>query len=221
MKIQLTRQARKGFTLIELLVVITILAILMTIAVPGITGAIGKARLTASAAQVNGIVKMLVMYSTDNNQNFPYTEEEDSNSAFRMLFEEGIAKKEDPFFNPQSMYCKRVKKVDNLVGANDGEVDEECLKPGENHWAYVNGLDMLKEGPPIMADGFTGEDGTSYDDAHPWFGQKKAIVGYPDGGVKQEKLSKTEPYQVQDARKRNIFGEDLLPSGVAVLNPSR
>ncbi|QOJ01944.1 MAG: prepilin-type N-terminal cleavage/methylation domain-containing protein [Phycisphaeraceae bacterium] len=65
------RADRRGFTLIELLVVIAIIALLIGILLPALGRARDSARNIKCQANVNGLVKALVLYSGDYKSKFP------------------------------------------------------------------------------------------------------------------------------------------------------
>ena len=67
-----TRRHREGFTLIELLVVISIIALLMAILMPALQRARHQARRAACAAHLKSCGYAGVLYSSDNNGQFPY-----------------------------------------------------------------------------------------------------------------------------------------------------
>lgn len=63
---------RRGFTLIELLVVVAIIALLIAILLPALGRAKELANRTTCAANLTGIMKSMILYSSDNNDCFPY-----------------------------------------------------------------------------------------------------------------------------------------------------
>lgn len=69
MTILTKKRKRKGFTLIELVVVIAILGILMTIAIPKMSGFKDSAALKADQATANSIGKAVELYLLDNDYN--------------------------------------------------------------------------------------------------------------------------------------------------------
>lgn len=64
---------RDGFTLVELLVVIAIVAVLVTVTVAGVRGAMAKSKQAADASNLRSIGVGLTMYATDHNGVFPET----------------------------------------------------------------------------------------------------------------------------------------------------
>jgi prepilin-type N-terminal cleavage/methylation domain-containing protein/prepilin-type processing-associated H-X9-DG protein len=62
---------RAGFTLVELLVVIGIIALLLAMLLPTITGARRQARVVLCASNIRQLCIALTSYATDNKQRFP------------------------------------------------------------------------------------------------------------------------------------------------------
>ena len=76
----------QGFTLIELLVVITIIAVLASVAVPVYSVIQARAARTKALAHSKQIHLALAEFAIDEDGIFP-TADNDSNSAFRQLFD--------------------------------------------------------------------------------------------------------------------------------------
>ena len=72
---------RRGFTLIELLVVIAIIALLMAILMPSLQKARHQARRTVCAGHLKSCGYASVLYSDDNNGQFPYCHPEIAKGA--------------------------------------------------------------------------------------------------------------------------------------------
>jgi type IV pilus assembly protein PilA len=64
-RMALKAKDKKGFTLVEVIVVLVILAILMAIAVPALTGYIGKARDKAAEAEGKTVLTAVQTYVTE------------------------------------------------------------------------------------------------------------------------------------------------------------
>lgn len=62
---------RKGFTLVELLVVISIIALLMAILMPALAKVKQLAHRMVCGTNLSGIGKSMIMYSTDNHEEYP------------------------------------------------------------------------------------------------------------------------------------------------------
>jgi prepilin-type N-terminal cleavage/methylation domain-containing protein len=68
------QSSRSGFTLVELLVVIGIIALLAAVSIAGITSALKSARRALCLSHMRSIGAAVMTYSSDNNLDFPVTD---------------------------------------------------------------------------------------------------------------------------------------------------
>jgi prepilin-type N-terminal cleavage/methylation domain-containing protein len=140
-----------AFTLIELLVVITIIAILAGVSMPVLQNAIMSGQ--QSAAMQNARQIGIALRAFANDQGGAYTSGtnsygqpiQSSNDAFRSLIPNYVDN-EQIFTVPNSLDGP---KADNVT-----DPYTEILKPGENHYAYIEGLSETSNSLwPLVVDG--------------------------------------------------------------------
>lgn len=196
---KINRKQSRGFTLVELLVVISIIALLAGVALPVFNSARLNAAMTTASMNAANIFKALTMYSSDNDGAFP-TSDNNSNEAFKELFVYGYMETEKPFYVAGSAWhqgSRGNRGPDDDIGTKPEYA--QCLERGENHWAYLSGLNTSSSSKmPVIADGFTETPGSYTDNPAKkggvWKGQK-AIIVYLDGSAKQEKLDPRNGYK--------------------------
>lgn len=116
------RRAREGFTLIEIMVVVGIIALLMAVLIPNVTGKMDEAKITAARVQIKNIEEALVSYKM-KHPGYPeslkvLTEETDDADA---LLQGGEGALFDPF-GKEFKYEKRGRKRPLIASAGpDGE----------------------------------------------------------------------------------------------------
>lgn len=72
LKIRVSRR-RRGFTLIELLVVVAVVAVLVSLLIPGLAGVRARARAVACAANLRSQVQAVAIYRDQNRGHWPAT----------------------------------------------------------------------------------------------------------------------------------------------------
>jgi prepilin-type N-terminal cleavage/methylation domain-containing protein/prepilin-type processing-associated H-X9-DG protein len=80
-----------GFTLIELLVVVAIIAILAAMLLPALQGAKFQAQKTRGMNNLRQVALAAVMYSNDNNGNFPNNGIQNGNASEELLIPYGVS----------------------------------------------------------------------------------------------------------------------------------
>ena len=216
---------RAAFTLIELLVVISIIAILASIAAPVYQIAILNGRIIKSVADARSIGLALRLYSNDNNGAYPNDKNDydekiaTANDAFRSLF--------PTYMQNETVFTvgtsKAGPKADNkITNASD------ILDRGENHWAYVSGLNSTSNSMwPLIVDhtdgsGFYTDKETELGGT--WKGTK-AIVVNTDNSATAVKLlgagSKRYLPRFDDRSKNALVLNDYMGDGAKLLEPAR
>ncbi len=208
-------------------VAVGILAVLYVWSVEHLRPTYINRRTTTATVDATNIFKALMMYSSDHEGKFPEGLHS-SNEAFRKLFSEGYIETERTFHVPDSAWHQTAMGggPDNDFGSPPDFL--KCLEAGENHWAYLSGLqatDPLRL--PIVMDGFVaGEPGAYTNDPSAkggiWKGQM-AVVVYLDGSARQEKLDRrtfrVRRPQPDGSGAIDPLAKENLPSGTTLLNP--
>ena len=154
MKRKIKRLKASGFTLLELLTVVSIIGILASVAGPGLASALRASKANAAMQQARQIALGLRGFALDNGGNYPEGENiygesiSTSNAAFRDLYD---------YIEDESVYAVSGSnwgaKADNRTAS-----ETEYLQAGENHFAYIAGLDTMSKGSwPLVVDGTDGQ----------------------------------------------------------------
>ena len=209
--------------IVSILLVLTLLFLLLDTLYPMFNGVSARAFITAASAQAHGVHIGLMQYASDHDGEFPIGEH-DSNEALRQLIPRYV-EDEKPFYVAGSAWHTAPQHgelgpgPDNLIG--DPPDYPRALEEGENHWAYVSGLNNHSdERLPLLADGFSYIVGTYA--THPsrrggvWRGSK-AIVTYADGSTRSEFI---DPKTLRVLKNgRDLFDPASIPPGTKILNP--
>ena len=214
-----------AFTLIELLVVISIIALLASIAAPVYQNVMLNGRIIKSVADARSVGLALRLFSNDNNGAFPngkndYGEEiNTSNDAFRSLFPTYL--EDEQVFTVAN--SKAGPKADNKIATA-----KDILEHGENHWAYIAGLNSSSNSTwPLVVDSTDGSG--FYTDKETevggvWKG-KKTIVVNTDNSATAVKLlgagSKRYLPRFDDRSKNALVLNDYMGDGAKLLEPAR
>ena len=145
-----TTGTRAAFTLIELLVVISIIAILAGLSMPVYTKIIMNGRQADAMNSARQIGLGLRLYANDYDGSYPtkknsYGEDiKTSNDVFRSLV--------PTYVDNEKVFAVTTSRA----GASaDNEMSDAAhiVAPGENHWAYIDGLSQTSNSNwPLIAD---------------------------------------------------------------------
>jgi prepilin-type N-terminal cleavage/methylation domain-containing protein len=141
---------RTAFTLLELLIVIAIIAILAGAAMPVYTVVMRNARMNAAMQSARQIGLALRLYSNDYDGTYPQK---------RNAYDQEILNSNDAFRSLIPGYLDN-EKVFTVTGSKtgataDNKMDEPArmLEAGENHWAYISGLNASSNSNwPLIVD---------------------------------------------------------------------
>jgi prepilin-type N-terminal cleavage/methylation domain-containing protein len=166
-----------AFTLIELLVVIAIIALLAAVSVPAVQQALLSAQENAALQNARQIGLGLRTYSNDYGGVYPtgtnsYGEQiKNSNDAFRSLI---------PTYVDNEQIFAVPRSVDGPKADNKISPYTEILKPGENHFAFIEGLDSTSNSLwPLIVDGANSQGKYTNVEGNPggvWKGTKAIVI---------------------------------------------
>ena len=214
-----------AFTLVELLVVIAIIAILAGIAFPAYNAAMKSARMNAAMQTAKNISVALRMYSNDYNGAYPDKKniyEQDivtSNDALRSLV--------PAYLDNENVFIVTGSKTG--VAADNKIADPaQILAAGENHWAYISGLNSTSNSnwPLIMdhTDG-TGTYSTRENTIGGTWQATKTVVIKTDGSGSIVPLLGTGEKRFlprfDDKTKNALLVDEYMGDGVKRLEPAQ
>lgn len=200
------KKGDQGFTLIELLVVITIMALLMSMAVPAYNTIQVKAAMNRDASNIRQILIGCSSFASDWDGLYPSFDPDktegggeeasfsSSNDAFNVLIPQ--------YIDTESIFWYAMKPDKLQPPREDGNLEaKECT------YVYVSGLTNTSfSRSPLVAD--AQESAGTYGENHPWLNQKKAVVGYVGGNVATETLTSAEAgatVRTKDGQIKDIF----------------
>ena len=216
---------RAAFTLIELLVVISIIAILAGAAMPVFNIAMRTARMNAATQNARQVAMALRMFSNDNDGAYPqkknaYEEEiVTSNDAFRSLI---------PAYLDNEKVFTATGSVTGGKADNKMDTPAQMLEAGENHWAYISGLNSGSNSNwPIIVDHTAGSGLYSNKEntvGGTWVGTK-AVVIFTDGSARNVPLlgggdTRYLP-RFNDTSKNALLVEEYMGDSVKLLEPAK
>jgi prepilin-type N-terminal cleavage/methylation domain-containing protein len=217
------KEYRSAFTLIELLVVISIIAVLAGISIPVYQSVMIAGQQADAMANARGIGLALHMHANDNGGSFPRGENfyeeviQTSNDAYRSLVPTYIDR-EETFAVAKSPVGP---SADNRVGTA-----AQILEPGENHWAYVEGLNAGSNSSwPLVVDGTAGNGTYTTVEGDPggvWAGKKAVLIRVDNSAeVIQLRGTGTERFIPQfDEPQQNALDTAYMGASVRLLEPA-
>ena len=218
------RARAAGFTLLELLTVVSIIGILASVAMPGLTNAMAAAKANAAMQQARQIALGLRGFAMDNGGAYPDAENtygeaiSTSNAAFRDLYD---------YIEDESVFAVKGSnwgpKADNKTAS-----ESDFVAAGENHFAYIAGLDTLSKGSwPLVVDGTDGQGTFTTERKQKgglWAGKRGVLVRC-DGSGSVERLGRSKGGDRRFLRRDgepelNALDVSYMGEGVRLLDPA-
>ena len=219
----MAKRIASGFTLLELLTVVSIIGILASVAGPGLNHALMAAKANAAMQQARQIALGLRGFAADNGGVFPTGENaygesiSSSNAAFRDLLD---------YVEDESVFAV---KGSNWGSEADNKMSSasEYIQAGENHFAYISGLDtMSKSTWPLVVDGTDGKGTFTTDRKQKgglWKG-KRGVMVRCDGSGSVKRLGRSKSGNGRflpraDEPQENALDTAYMGEGVELLDP--
>jgi prepilin-type N-terminal cleavage/methylation domain-containing protein len=218
---------RAAFTLLELLIVISIIAILAGAAMPVYAIVMRNARMNAAMQNARQVGMALRLYANDYDGAYPlkkntYDEEiVTSNDAFRSLI--------PTYLDNEKVFTATGSKTG---GSADNKMDTaaQILEAGENHWAYISGLNSGSNSNwPLIVDHTDGSGTYSKKEntlGGTWVGTKTAVI-FTDGSARLVPLLGNASGETRylprfnDTSKNSLLVEEYMGDGVKLLEPAK
>ncbi|MEM6884117.1 MAG: type II secretion system protein [Verrucomicrobiota bacterium] len=217
---------KSGFTLVELLVVITIIAILASLAIPGVNLALDKANQLKDVANAKQLGTILFTAANDNNGLYPTLNASGAAASDSVGIFEGLVA--DQYLTNASVLattkCSAYKgtlESDQISGKLAG------TQPRYVGWAYTLGLDTSSDGrfPLLITHGaFTNltsmqsDDGAvAIDDANNLWTDKGVAILYLGQNAE---FVKARNKQIGRVNEPVFPGSITIPTGVQLLEAS-
>ncbi len=214
-----------AFTLLELLIVISIIAILAGASMPVYQIVMRNAHMNAAMQNARQIGLALRIYSNDNDGAYPQKQNSydqnitTSNDAFRSLF--------PAYLDNERVFAVTGSKA-GPTADNKMEDPSQILAAGENHWAYVSGLNASSNSNwPLIVDhtdgtgNYTTKENTF---GGTWLGTK-AVAIFTDSSARIIPLLGTgdKHYipRFNDKTKNALAVSEYMGDGVTLLEPAQ
>ena len=220
-----SRKTSPAFTLIELLVVISIIAILASIAAPTYGLAVLTGKITAATGSARQIGLALRLFAQDSDGAYPSDRDDHgqsimtSNDAFRQLI---------PAYVDNEVIFAVGSSAVGKHADNNIATPSKILERGENHWAYIAGLNTSSNSAwPLVVDHTDGTGHYTDKETEPggtWKGTK-AIVVRADNSAASVKLLGMGKHRYlprhDDKQKNALDVRDYMGTGAQLLEPAR
>jgi prepilin-type N-terminal cleavage/methylation domain-containing protein len=211
---------KAAFTLIEMLVVVAIIALLAGVAGPALTAAMRTAKIARATQDGRQVGLALRGYAHDNDGAYPDgTDITNSNEAFRELF--------PAYMQAESNFVVSSSPVGRSAD-NKIEPETRALGRGENHWAYVAGLNDTSHALwPLVVDHTDGSGYYGSNETKPGgtWGGAKAVVIRCDGGAVAIRLEGTSSKRFiprhDDSKKNALQVRDYMGDSTRLLEPMK